>query len=889
MDADPPGEPVSASMQGTTLRLLYDEALDAASAPAATAYTLTADSEPNRTPNSVAIDDRTVTLTFATAPADGATVTLAYTAPASNPVKDAGGNAAPAFTGLTVVRGPVVRSIDLGDPPTTKPAVDYGYDEAELLSHVLGLRRYKLHEMTAYGKGATLTFKVPFDRPVTVTGAPTLKLDLWGETRTARHVGGSGTDTLTFTWGPVLTGDNDFDGIEVKELVLAGGATIRDTNNRDFVANSYGGEHLPDHKVFGGFHEMWIGLPEAEAVEGEAYEFSVKRSIEESRHRNDESHYVLLGITDSAFPEVPARGRYEEGENGPGGRAVTFRPGEPEGSRSNSEDTPSVTPPVHEDTAAGRTMTIALYATHFTVQNEAGELAHRIYMPKSLEGVTVPVLLIGTARAGAAPAIVGTPAVSPPQHNGAYAAEERIEAQVVFDTVVIVDETEGSPTLAIALAGTRHDAAYVSGSGSAALRFALEAPAGAEGAAAARAIANGLALNGATVRDAQGNDAVLDFGENPRIVSLAIGAAPGGDGTWDAGETVEVTVTFEEPVTVDTEAGTPTLRARVGAASYAIPYATGTGTDTLTFSIMREDGSAPAPTVIVEGDSLALNEGTITSTGGLEVDIAHPGAALAGTAGPELASIEASDAEAREGEALEFRLELSQESETPVSVDYETAEGTAHEGADYVPLSGTVSFAPGETVKTVAVATIGDGNAEPAETVTLRLSNVEGATLATPEASGTIEASTGADTFTGAFSGVPEEHDGTDEFTLTLTFSDEPEGLSYKTVSDDLFTTEGGTIGGARRASAGSNQAFILTVAPDGNEAVNLTLKAVPPCGQDKTVCSAGGSVLSGPLGVTVPGPAALSVADATGAGGAGSGTGIRGQPRSGTPRAGER
>ena len=50
VDADPPGEPVSAIMQGTTLKLLYDEALDAASAPAATAYTLTAGSEQNRTP-----------------------------------------------------------------------------------------------------------------------------------------------------------------------------------------------------------------------------------------------------------------------------------------------------------------------------------------------------------------------------------------------------------------------------------------------------------------------------------------------------------------------------------------------------------------------------------------------------------------------------------------------------------------------------------------------------------------------------------------------------------------------------------------------------------------------------------------------------------------------
>ena len=173
-------------------------------------------------------------------------------------------------------------------------------------------------------------------------------------------------------------------------------------------------------------------------------------------------------------------------------------------------------------------------------------------------------------------------------------------------------------------------------------------------------------------------------------------------------------------------------------------------------------------------------------------------------------------------------------------------------------------FAPGETVKTVAVATLGDSDAEPAETLTLRLSNAEGATLATAEASGTIAASGGADTFTGTFSGVPPEHDGETEFELTLTFDEEPEGLSYKTVKDDLFAAQGGTIGGARRASAPSNRAFVLKVTPGGNEAVKLTLNAVPPCGQDKTVCSAGGAVLSGPLGVTVPGPAALSVADAT-------------------------
>ena len=872
VDADPPGVE-SASLDGTRLELVYDEVLDGSSEPGTSAYTVAATVGSNPTVSMVSVEGSTVTLTLSAAPDDGAEVTLGYTAPASNPVRDAAGNPAPGLTSVLVLRGPVVDDIVFGPElmPTDVPADRYGYTEAHLSSNVLGLRRYKAHKMVAHDEGDRLTFEVVFNRPVKVTGTgsdPILKFKLWGETKTAtwnRESGTSLSKTLTFTWGPVATGDNDFEGIKVTKLDVSMGKDIVDSDGRKFVAGSFEDEPFKGPRIFGGFHEMRIDA-KGYAVEGEDYTFSVKRKVIRSGDL-DEEIYVLVGITDSAFPGTPALGRHEGSDNGPGGRVVTFKPGATEGRRSNTEVLPSVTPPDDEGPTEGRTMTIALHATHVTLENEAGKLVRRIYMPRIVDGVfevaTVPVRPIGTARAGAAPAIVGTPAVSAPQRNGAYAAEERIEAQVAFDTVVIVDETEGSPTLAIALAGRRHDAAYVSGSGSATLRFALEAPAGAEGAGAARAIANGLVLNGATVRDAQGTDAVLEFGENPRIASLAIGAAPGGDGTWDAGETVEVAVTFEEPVTVDTEAGTPALRARVGAATYAIPYASGTGTDTLTFAVTREDGAAPAPTVIVEGDSLALNRGAIESTAGLVADIAHPGAARAGFAAPELPSIEASDAEAREGEALEFRLELSQASETPVSVDYETADGTAQEGADYVPVSGTVSFAPGETVKTVSVATLGDGNAEPAETLPLRLSNAEGATLATTEASGTIAASGGADTFTGAFSGVPEEHDGETEFTLTLTFDEEPEGLSYKTVRDSLFTREGGTIGGARRASPPSNKAFVLKVTPSADEAVTLTLKAVPPCGQEKTVCTAGGSVLSGPLGVTVPGPAALSVADA--------------------------
>ena len=39
--------------------------------------------------------------------------------------------------------------------------MDYGYTEAQLSSNVLGLRRYKPHEMMAYGAGATALLQGP--------------------------------------------------------------------------------------------------------------------------------------------------------------------------------------------------------------------------------------------------------------------------------------------------------------------------------------------------------------------------------------------------------------------------------------------------------------------------------------------------------------------------------------------------------------------------------------------------------------------------------------------------------------------------------------------------------------------------------------------------------
>jgi hypothetical protein len=69
----------------------------------------------------------------------------------------------------------------------------------------------------------------------------------------------------------------------------------------------------------------------------------------------------------------------------------------------------------------------------------------------------------------------------------------------------------------------------------------------------------------------------------------------------------------------------------------------------------------------------------------------------------------------------------------PVSVDYSTSDGTAIAGADYDATAGTLTFAPGESAKSVTVHVTSDAVLEGDETLQLKLSNATGgASLGSP-------------------------------------------------------------------------------------------------------------------------------------------------------------
>lgn len=88
-----------------------------------------------------------------------------------------------------------------------------------------------------------------------------------------------------------------------------------------------------------------------------------------------------------------------------------------------------------------------------------------------------------------------------------------------------------------------------------------------------------------------------------------------------------------------------------------------------------------------------------------------------------------------------FSVSLMNPSTSTVTVRFATANGTARAGrsADYLATSGTLTFAPGETVKTVNVTINNDKMAESNETFFLNLSNATGTTIQDSQGLGVIQ------------------------------------------------------------------------------------------------------------------------------------------------------
>ena len=287
------------------------------------------------------------------------------------------------------------------------------------------------------------------------------------------------------------------------------------------------------------------------------------------------------------------------------------------------------------------------------------------------------------------------------------------------------------------------------------------------------------------LQDAAGNDAAglsnrAVTNNTPAVPTLSITAARGSEG-----DGVAFTVTLS-PASTSTVSATWTASIETGDTASAADL-TGTLSGTVSFAA---DETEQTFTVATAKDALDEPDETFTVTLSAPVNVTLDDAAAvaAGTIEDDDAAptVSVADASAPEGNAASFTATLSAASGKQVSATWTASieTGDTASAADLAgTLSGTLSFAAGETEQTITVATTEDALDEEDELFTVRLSNPSNVTLDATgtTATGTIEDDDDPPTVGVADASAPEGN--AVSFTATLS------AASGKTVTVDYAAT----------------------------------------------------------------------------------------------------
>ncbi|MCC7263932.1 MAG: T9SS type A sorting domain-containing protein [Candidatus Latescibacteria bacterium] len=236
----------------------------------------------------------------------------------------------------------------------------------------------------------------------------------------------------------------------------------------------------------------------------------------------------------------------------------------------------------------------------------------------------------------------------------------------------------------------------------------------------------------ATLADGQGIGTIADDDLPPALSASDASELEGDSGTKQLVFTVSLSAPSGRAVSVNwaTANGTALAGSDYTAASGTLSFAAGEASKTVAVLITGEVANEPNETVLLNLSApvnAVLGDGQ--GTGTIVNDDAPPALSV-----NDLAVVEGNSGTKQ----LVFTVSMSFPGGRVASVNWATANGTALAGSDYTAASGTLSFAVGETSKTLSVTLKGDLANEPNETFLVNLSNPVNAVLADGQGIGTI-------------------------------------------------------------------------------------------------------------------------------------------------------
>lgn len=295
----------------------------------------------------------------------------------------------------------------------------------------------------------------------------------------------------------------------------------------------------------------------------------------------------------------------------------------------------------------------------------------------------------------------------------------------------------------------------------------------------------------ATISDGSGLGTITNDDSAPAFSFESLGQEEGNATSSNFVVRVTKTGATELNATVDfaTVAGTATANNACGA---GVDYITTSGT--LTF--LPADTIKPV-TIEVCGDTIYESNETFT------VPLSNPAGAVIGI-GQGTASVEITNDDSAPTLSIDdhtftgvdsrgvvssgFTVTLNGGTELPVTVHYQSADGTAVAGEDYNAVSGTLTFNPGETAKPIPVTILPDTTQENTEQFVVNLDTPTGATIADGQGVGTIPNDDAGPAFAVDDVTHSEGNSGTTSYTFTITKTG-----STALSSNITFTTQDGS------------------------------------------------------------------------------------------------
>ena len=289
-----------------------------------------------------------------------------------------------------------------------------------------------------------------------------------------------------------------------------------------------------------------------------------------------------------------------------------------------------------------------------------------------------------------------------------------------------------------------------------------------------------------------------------------------------ADETVTVdysAIAIETAYTNDFEVGTGSLTFQPGETrkTISIPvYDDPAGTEadeTFIVRLLRPTGAT------FEGNARFIDgTGTIVNSSALLIDLA------AGT------GTEASG-------KVDFRLFLNRKTNRPTGVSYSVNYNAGASPADLVQetTTGTATIAAGETETTISIGVVDDMISDNNEQFRLEILQAPGSYggLNRTYRTGTI---LNTETLEASFENVPQDHDGSTAFTFNVAFTNDV-AIGYADMRDHAFTVTNGDVTGASRVDGRSDR-WLITVDPDGDDDVTITLPGNRDCATTGAICS---------------------------------------------------